>query len=594
MNWRMWQFENLKMKAGKFIFLLIKIALIFKLAHYQISTLSAQNYPQNYFRYPLDSLPNFVSPFGGLRDNHFHSGVDLKTNEREGFPVLASADGFVSRIKIQSTAYGKAIYLKHPNGYTTVYGHLQKYHNKIAQWIHAYQYKNESFEFDKVFEIPILLVKKGDTIGFSGNSGGSTGPHLHFEIRDNKTEEIINPALFGILPFDTIKPVFKKICFYNFSVDKSFIVSEFDLNENKILNNDSVWIYKDTIEIGNGLNALGIEAFDYIHNYKDEKTIYTFGLTLDTKNIFNFKLNKFAFDETKYINTHIDYAYYKLQQTRIQKCFLEDGNEIKLYLHDKNKGKFLLHDFNTHQLLFNVADFSGNYKKLIVYIKKKKDLIKLQNTNTAKIFYPNNHNALAKKDIKISIAPNSFYDTVYFDFEILNGTKKSFSKIYKIHNSLTPLHKNFEISIKATSVKKEYQSKLLLAYFDKNEKHFRSAGGNFEKGWVSAKASSFGNYFVTIDTISPSIEQVFIHDKKVVLDSLAWHIEMKDNFSGIAKYAAYLNNNWILMDYDAKNNLMSYKFDEIYDQIVLSKQKLELKIVVTDRKGNKSSKIFYP
>ena len=140
----MWQFENLKMKAGKFIFLLIKIALIFKLAHYQISTLSAQNYPQNYFRYPLDSLPNFVSPFGGLRDNHFHSGVDLKTNEREGFPVLASADGFVSRIKIQSTAYGKAIYLKHPNGYTTVYGHLQKYHNKIAQWIHAYTYTNES------------------------------------------------------------------------------------------------------------------------------------------------------------------------------------------------------------------------------------------------------------------------------------------------------------------------------------------------------------------------------------------------------------------------------------------------------------------
>ena len=145
---------------------------------------NAQNYPQNYFRYPLDSLPNLVSPFGGLRDNHFHSGMDLRTNQQEGLPVFASADGYISRIKIQSIGYGKAIYINHPNGFTTVYGHLQKYSGKIAEWIHNYQYKNQTFEFDYVFEKPILLVKKGDTIGLSGNSGGSSGPHVHFEIRN--------------------------------------------------------------------------------------------------------------------------------------------------------------------------------------------------------------------------------------------------------------------------------------------------------------------------------------------------------------------------------------------------------------------------
>ena len=122
---------------------------------------------QNYFRYPLDSLPHFVSPFGGLRDNHFHSGIDLKTNEREGLPVYACADGYISRIKIQSIGYGKAIYIDHPNGHTTVYGHLQKYQGKIAEWIHTYQYKNQSFEFDKVFEKPLLFVKKAIRLGLA-------------------------------------------------------------------------------------------------------------------------------------------------------------------------------------------------------------------------------------------------------------------------------------------------------------------------------------------------------------------------------------------------------------------------------------------
>ena len=162
------------------------------------------------------SAPELSAGFGDMRPNHFHMGLDFRTKGQEGFPLYAIADGYISRIKIQSIGYGKAIYIDHPNGYTTVYGHLQKYSGKIAQWIHNYQYKNQTFEFDYVFEKPILLVKKGDTIGLSGNSGGSSGPHVHFEIRNTKSEKIINPTLFGIIPFDTFIPTIKKVFIYKF------------------------------------------------------------------------------------------------------------------------------------------------------------------------------------------------------------------------------------------------------------------------------------------------------------------------------------------------------------------------------------------
>src|ERR1043166_6973240 len=198
----------------------IRVSLLSCLCMFCIQPIAqAQSYPQNYFRYPLDSLPHYVSPFGGLRNNHFHSGADLKTKEQEGLPVFAAADGYVSRVKVSPVGYGKALYIDHPNGYTSVYGHLRSYYGNIAAYVHNFQYKKKVFAFDKNLG-PFLFVKKGDTIGFSGNSGGSTGPHLHFEIRDTKSEEIINPMYFGLQPFDTLRPVLASINFYTFVQDR--------------------------------------------------------------------------------------------------------------------------------------------------------------------------------------------------------------------------------------------------------------------------------------------------------------------------------------------------------------------------------------
>lgn len=571
---------------------------------------NAQNYPQNYFRYPLDSLPSLVSPFGGLRDNHFHSGMDLRTNQREGLPVFASADGYVSRIKIQSIGYGKAIYLDHPNGYTTVYGHLQKYSGKIAEWIQNYQYKNQTFEFDYVFEKPVLLVKKGDTIGLSGNSGGSSGPHVHFEIRNTKSEKIINPALFGLVPFDFLNPVIKNLFIYTFVPDGLLLKQRLKIDNQIIIPTKipGYFICKKALELPVETYGFGIEAYDYIHDSTDEKGIHEYYISQNGKYIFKHTLNQFAFDESKYINAHIDYKFYKASKIRIQKCFVDDGNEFSTYETYDWKGKLLVKENKRDTLLFIVTDFNYNSFFLSVPIvglpskidKEKQDHLK--SIKQKKAFYPLKKNTIKNKDFLFEFEPKSLYDTTYYEFVVLPKQKNAFSKTYKIFNPTAPIHKAADISIKPIKVKKEYESKLLLGYYSTDEKNFRSAGGNFDGGVVKGKANNFGHYFVTIDTIAPTIKQVFINTEEALGDSLHFYFEIKDNFSGIGKYEGYLNGEWILLDFDAKSNMLTYHFDKIWYNLVAQNKDSKLKngaiikpevlIRVTDKKGNVAEKSF--
>lgn len=572
--------------------------------------INAQNYPQNYFRYPLDSLPSLVSPFGGLRDNHFHSGMDLRTNQREGLPVFASADGYVSRIKIQSIGYGKAIYIDHPNGYTTVYGHLQKYSGKIAEWIQNYQYKNQTFEFDYVFEKPILLVKKGDTIGLSGNSGGSSGPHVHFEIRNTKSEKIINPALFGIIPFDTLNPVIKNVFVYNFVQDGLLLKQVLKINHQTIIptNIPNHFIYKKILELPAEMYGFGLETYDYIHNANDEKGIYEYSLKLNDNQIFRHVLTQFAFDESKYINVHIDYPFYKAAKTRVQKCFVDDGNEFSTYQTNALKGRILVTKNTKDTLVFEVKDVNQNKFVLLIPIvglpakldKENQDYLK--SIKHKKAFYPLKKNSIKTKDFLFELDAKSIYDTSYYDFEVLPKQKLAFSKTYKIFNPTASFHKAADIAIKPIKVKSEYQNKLLLAYYFNDEKNIRSAGGNYDGGVVKGKANNFGHYFIAIDTVAPTIKQIFINTEEALGDSLHFYFEIKDNFSGIGKYEGFLNGEWILLDFDAKSNMLTYHFDKIWYNLVAQNKDSKLKntaiikpevlIRVTDKKGNVAEKTF--
>ncbi len=571
---------------------------------------SCQNFPQNYFRYPLDSLPNFISPFGGLRDNHFHSGTDLRTNQREGLPVYATADGYISRIKIQSGGYGKAVYIDHPNGFTSVYGHLQKFNGPLATWIHQHQYQIQSFEFDKIFERPLIYVKKGDTLGYSGNSGGSTGPHLHYEIRDTRSEKTINPLFFGMPLQDSLKPTIFSVHFYNFVTEGLLLKKRLFIQSRQLINYDSFYLYKDTLQFDPDLYGIGMEAYDYIHNAKDEKGIFQYQLFLDGKFKFQHQLSKFAFDESKYINAHIDYPYYKLEKTRIQKCFVDDGNEFSTYKFDALKGKCYLKPNTSGYFDLKVTDFNNNVFNLRICFQTggiKLDEAKegyYKSVKGKKVFYPLKENSIHLKDFELRMDPCSIYDTIFYDFEVDEPLKKAYSKVYRIHQPISPIQRAPEIAIKPLRAPKKLQDKLLLAYFDKNENNIRSAGGSFEKGMVRGKMNSFGSYFITVDTLEPNIKQLFLKNEEDPSDTLKWTFEIKDNFSGIGKYEAYLDGKWILLDFDAKNNLLTYHFDEIYYDLsceierIKNQTQAELKpdliLIVYDRKGNKTEKVFSP
>jgi murein DD-endopeptidase MepM/ murein hydrolase activator NlpD len=574
------------------------------------SLLFAQKYPQDYFRYPLDSLPNLVSPFGGLRDNHFHSGIDLRTNGREGLPVYAAADGYISRIKIQKSGYGKALYIEHPNGYSTVYGHLQQYNGEIAEWIHRYQYINKTFEFDKIFMKPFLKVKKGDTIGWSGNSGGSTGPHLHYEIRDTKTEKIMNPALFGLIPYDTLDPIINKIHVYKFVTEGELLKKQLTVNKRNFTLIDSIWLYKDTLELDPEVYGFGIEAYDYIHNAKDEKGIYEISLLLNQQPKFTHTLNQFAFDESKYINAHIDFPYYKIEKARVQKCFIDDGNVFSTYKTDADKGRLnlALKKNHTGNIVFAVKDFNGNayYLQLCYKIGESKlDQARVDYEKSIagkRMLIPGKAQVVEANGLVIKMDPKSIYDTVFYELETLFGDKNSFSREFVFHTPNVPIHAAFDIAIEPAFVPAGLESKLVLAYSNGKSDRFRSAGGSFENGVVKGKGANFGNYCIMLDTVAPTVKWMRYKNEDNPNDTLRWDFEIKDNFTGISSYSAYLNDNWILVDYDLKNQQLTYKFDEMYflvrQSIVLNQMDsslpvyADLKILLEDAKGNKQEKLF--
>ncbi len=321
------------MPQKRFSYLLLFASIIL----INISNGQAQHYPIDYFVPPMDTPLYLSAPFGSLRDNHFHSGMDIRTYEKEGLPIYAVADGYVSRIKVSAYGYGKAVYIDHPNGFTSVYGHLLKYEGAIAKHIKAIHYQEQKFEIDNFPAKKTIPIKKGEIIGWSGNSGGSTGPHLHFESRDTKLEEPINPQLFGIPGVDFFEPTLKRLVVYSLENNRPVIQINLNINTKNSIKTDSGVVLLDTLLVAKGLTGFGIEAYDYLVNENKTYSIYCADFFMNQTKRFSFRMDRVNFSETKYINTHIDYDLYKRDGYRIQKCFLDDGNKAQIYPYMRNK-----------------------------------------------------------------------------------------------------------------------------------------------------------------------------------------------------------------------------------------------------------------
>ena len=563
----------------KNIFFLTLFTIIFG-----INCLGQDTIPKNYFKSPL-GIPLFLAGnFGELRANHFHGGLDMKTQGKEGFKIYAAADGFISRIKISPWGYGKTIYIDHPNGYTTVYAHLQKFKGEIASHIKKYQHENESWEIDWYPSDTLMKVKKGDVIALSGNTGGSGGPHLHFEIRETVTEHPVNPLLFGFDIKDNIKPTIKSIVITplndtsyvnNNTQPQRFLVTGFAGNY-QLKQNTPINAYG---EIG-----IGIETIDKLNEVSNRNGIYSIELVKDSTTIFKSEMKKFSFEETRALNSLIDYGYFLRKKVRFQKSYIEANNPLSIYTQNENKGITTFSEANNSNFNYIIKDTYGNTSSLIFKINgnSKKNLVeKILKPEIDTTFSYQDSNYFETQNISVSIPKDALYTNLDFQFHIADTLSEAITPTYFIHNDYTPLHKEIEVSLKVGRLSEYLRGKATIVHFDRRKKYY-AKGGTWRNNSITAKSNVFGGFAVMIDTIPPKISPTNIYENKNMSGNSTITIKISDNLSGVKSFRGTIDGKWIIMEYEAKKAKIFHTFNE------LSKGAHTFQLTLTDGVGNES------
>ena len=545
------------------------------------SIATAQNKDSNYYAAPVH-IPMFLTGnFGELRSNHFHSGIDIKTEGSTGLPVYSVADGYISRINVSPFGFGHALYIDHPNGTTTVYGHLEAFSEKIQKYIRKIQYEKESFGVDISVPNEKLPIVKGEQIALSGNTGSSGGPHLHFEIRDTNTQHTLNPLKYHFNIKDAISPKILSVVIYPASKDAGVAGRHSKQRYETVFYDRTYHIRKNPVIPVSGTIGFGLQAIDYLDGNWSKCGIYSLTLKVDDQVIYSFSMDEFSFDESRYINSHIDYEQKIRLGRNIYKTWIEPGNKLSIYNRKEGNGLYTFTDDKVHQISYNITDVYGNMSTLTFNVISKKQ--EIQTTEEEGVLFEyDQSNELKKEDIEINFPEGTFYSNFYFQYERKPSFAGIYSDVHGIHNRYTPVHKFFTVKIKTENLPEAIEEKALLAYVNPQTNKLAAIGGEYKYGWIEAKIRGFGYVAVAVDTIAPSIVPLSLKNGNLT-ESSQIRFRIKDDFSGIDHYRGTIDGKWVLFEFDAKNSLLVYKFDK--ERFDFGKQH-ELKLVVEDVKGN--------
>jgi hypothetical protein len=549
---------------------------------YSIIPLGVWAQQGNYFIAPLNIKLNLAGNFGEIRPNHFHSGIDIKTNQRVGYPVMAVADGFVSRLRVQEGGFGYAVYISHPNGITSVYAHLSKFSPIIARLVKNYQYQNKTYEADfKLTPIEIPL-KQGDNIGYSGNSGSSVAPHLHFETRDSQTEEIINPLTLGFAVADNVKPTINAL--YVYQLGKAPFSDNTAKQAFAVRGSKGIYTlaHNHVLSI-NGQVGLGIATADKFTGNSNKNGIYATTIFVDDIMIYQTEVKKFSFETSRSVNSYIDYPLLLKSGITVQKTFAAPGIKPSFFTCLINEGKINLNDSQIHEVKCSIKDYAGNSSEFRFKIKQASNSKTIQPASAlAKTIKYNTDYEIITPNFKLYIPKFTLYDDVNFLISTTPKPKGVYSDIYRIHNKLTPLHGTFNVWLKPDSALKKLNKAVVISTDGKCQ------GGEVDNGFIKASIKKFGNYCLAIDTLAPYIIPLGKYSNRTLLAKLQFKIG--DNLSGIKLYNGYINNQWVLMEYESKTGTLTHLFDER-----TGFGKHSFKLIVTDKQENTKeyNTVFY-
>ena len=526
------------------------------------------SYPKYFFRNPLNIPMKLAANFGELRPNHWHMGLDIRTNQKENLPVYAAANGYIAHVGIRPQSFGRYIIINHPNGFSTLYGHLNDFFPALEQFVTEQQYKQETWAIELDFSKEKFPVSKSQFIAYSGNTGGSQGPHLHFEIRDTKTQKCLNPLLFGFPVQDNVRPNLVKLAMY----DRSHSVYEQTPLFFSLKNTGSSYIIpnRPVIKTDENKISFAIQSSDGTTGSNNPNGIYSAKLFFDDEPQISFSLDSIDYNETHYVNAQIDYKYRYDGGSFLQHLSQLPGDHGPVYKKINSDGVISLQDTNVHTIRIEIKDTYLNTSQLKFAIQYNDSLGKLiaassdRNKNSPR-FIPNNVNVLEKPDFEMYLPEFCFYDTIQsFYYRSNSSLPFAITAMHQVNDASIPVHGDLTVRIKPNKpIPNEWKDKIVIQRNYRNNNSVRKAAwqGNADDLWLSAKFDDFGTFQAFADLEPPSINELGKGDTINLSPASRIIFQPIDNSRVIRNFRAELDGQWLRFTND-KNWSYIYIFDE--------------------------------